>query len=64
MNEFKETVKVIISLILDYIGAFTLLTIVAKGCDEKITVFSFFDYFCCFLFCCILACSCNRKRNG
>lgn len=45
MNEFKEWVKVIISLFLDYIGTFTLLAIVAKGCDEKITSFSFLIIF-------------------
>lgn len=45
MNEFKEWFKALISLILNYIGTFTLLTTVAKGCDEKITSFSFLIIF-------------------
>lgn len=45
MNEFKECIKALISLILDYIGTFTLLFLMAGYIDEEVTDFSFIIIF-------------------
>lgn len=45
MNEFKEGAKALISLILNYIGTFTLLFLIAGYIDEEITDFSFLIIF-------------------